>query len=67
MLRLIVAAIGLSWLCGATPTPAAQSCEDWCQNRCAHRVLSQPACMNKCVPACQHKRGQDPRVRALPR
>jgi hypothetical protein len=62
-----LAAIGFSLLCGATPTFAAQACEDWCiQHRCAHRVLSQAACMNKCVLACQQKRGRDPRVRALP-
>jgi hypothetical protein len=66
MLKLILAVIGFSLLCGAIPTLAAQSCEDWCQNRCAHRILSQIVCMNKCVPACQQKRGQDPRVRALP-
>jgi hypothetical protein len=41
MLKLILAVIGFSLLCGTTPTLAKQSCEDWCQNRCAHRVLSQ--------------------------
>lgn len=67
MLRLILVAIGFSFLYGATPTFAAQSCEDWCMNnRCAHRILSQAACMNKCVHACQQKPGQDLRVRALP-
>ena len=66
MLRLILAAALFSLVCGTIPALAAQSCEDWCQNRCARRVLSQVACMNKCVPACQQRRGQDPRVRALP-
>jgi hypothetical protein len=59
MLRSIKFVIVISFLCGATPTFAAQSCQEWCaQNRCAHGVISQPACMNKCVPACQQKRGQ---------
>ena len=67
MPRLILVAIGFSLLRGATPSFAAQSCEDWCiQHRCAHRVLSQGACMNKCVVACKQKRGQDARIRALP-
>jgi hypothetical protein len=66
MLRFILAAVAFSLLCRATPIFAAQSCEDWCENRCAHRVPSQGVCMNKCVPACQQRRGQDSRVRALP-
>jgi hypothetical protein len=66
MLRLILAAVVFSLVCGTIPALAAQSCEDGCQNRCAHRVLSHAACMNKCVPACQQKRGREPRVRALP-
>jgi len=66
MLRLILASVLFSLVCGTISALAAQSCEDWCQNRCAHRVLSHAACINKCFPACQQKRGQDPRVRALP-
>jgi hypothetical protein len=64
MLRLVLGAVVFSLLCRATPTFAAKSCEDWCQNRCAHRVLSQAGCMNKCVLPVS--RGTD-RTRALGR
>src|SRR5215468_11598646 len=33
MLRTILAAVVFSLLCRATPIFAAQSCEDWCENR----------------------------------
>jgi len=68
MCKIVFAAsaVVFSLLCRATLTFAAQSCEDLCQNRCAHRVLSQAACMNKCLPACQQKRGQEQGVRAPP-
>jgi hypothetical protein len=65
MLRMSLAAVVFSLLCRATPIFAAQSCEDWCENRCAHPVLSQGVCMNKCVPACQQRRGQDSRVNVI--
>src|SRR6516225_271450 len=66
MCKIVFAAsaVVFSLLCRATLTFAAQSCEDLCQNRCAHRVLSQAACMNKCLPAVS--RGAD-RSRALGR
>jgi hypothetical protein len=59
MLRSILLAFGISFLCGEFPAVAAQSCYDFCmQNRCAHGVISQPKCMNKCTSACQQKHPQ---------
>src|SRR5262249_12063844 len=65
MLRSLLAAIVFG-LYGSTVTLAAQSCEDWCERQCAHRILSQAVCMNKCIAACRHKRRQDRHVKALP-
>ena len=59
MLRSIKFAVVISFLWGAVPASAAQSCQDWCMaNRCGHGALNQIVCMGKCVPACEQKRAK---------
>ncbi len=60
MVRSVLFFIGVALLYGTiTPAHAAQSCQEFCmQNRCAHGVISQAACMNRCVPICEQKRSK---------
>jgi hypothetical protein len=56
MLRaILLAAVTIGAMVSSVPA-FAEFCFDWCSaNRCAHGVVSQPACMNKCLPACRAK------------
>ena len=59
MLKSFQLAVVISFLWGAAPASAAQSCQDWCmQNRCARGVVSQPLYISKYVPACEQKRAK---------
>jgi hypothetical protein len=51
MLRSILAAVVFSLVCGTIPALAARSCEDWCQNRCAHQSRCIYEQMSPCVSA----------------
>ena len=55
MLRLILASVLFSLVCGTISALAAQSCEDWCQNRCAHRVLSHAGMYKQMFPCVSAK------------
>jgi hypothetical protein len=54
MLKTILLAFGLSFLCGAIP--AVASWADFCRaNRCAHGSQNPERCMHNCVAFCQEK------------